>query len=126
MVGLKSQDYKTKEDGTYEIYVIPGKYDMLIDKVGYIDHIYTFGNLSEGDTKELGQKDLIAGDINKDGIVNAIDTALIKSVYGIGKENAAFADNIACDFNEDEKINAVDLAIALSNYSSVIKIEDIP
>lgn len=126
LVGLKSQDYKTKEDGTYEIYVIPGKYDMLIDKVGYIDHIYTFGNLSEGDTKELGQKDLIAGDINKDGIVNAIDTALIKSVYGIGKENAAFADNIACDFNEDEKINAVDLAIALSNYSSVIKIEDIP
>ena len=50
----------------YEIYVIPGTYDILLDKPGYLDHIYTKQTVNEGETIDLGEKELKAGDINKD------------------------------------------------------------
>ena len=66
LLELESKDEDTKDDGTYEIYVIPGTYDILLDKPGYLDHIYTKRTVNEGETIDLGEKELKAGDINKD------------------------------------------------------------
>ncbi len=66
LLELGSKDEDTKDDGTYEIYVIPGTYDILLDKAGYLDHIYTKQTVNEGETIDLGEKELKAGDINKD------------------------------------------------------------
>lgn len=66
LLQLESKDEETNDDGTYEIYVIPGKYDILLDKAGYLDHIYTKRTVDEGETIDLGEKELKAGDINKD------------------------------------------------------------
>lgn len=66
LLQLESKDEDTKDDGTYEIYVIPGKYDILLDKAGYLDHIYTKRTVDKDKTIDLGEKELKAGDINKD------------------------------------------------------------
>ena len=44
---------KTNEDGTYEIKVIPGNYDVLIDKVAYLDYIVTTIQVNENDEIDL-------------------------------------------------------------------------
>ena len=50
---------KTNEDGTYEIKVIPGKYDVLIDKVAYLDYIVTTIQVNENDEIDLDNVELI-------------------------------------------------------------------
>ena len=81
LIALDSGNYKTNDDGTYEIYVVPGKYDVLIDKPGYLDHIYTDTVVEENEKVDLGYKELVAGDLNKDGIVNVVDLSLFMTDY---------------------------------------------
>lgn len=50
---------KTNEDGTYEIKVIPGNYDVLIDKVAYLDYIVTTIQVNENDEIDLDKVELI-------------------------------------------------------------------
>lgn len=114
LLTLKSQDYITEDDGTYEIYVIPGTYDVLLDKGGYLDHIYTSKTVNEGDTIDLGQKELLAGDLNKDGSIEISDLSLLLNLFGIESADSMF-DSIY-DFNEDSVIDISDLSILLSDY----------
>lgn len=122
---LTSRDYKTKEDGTYEIYVIPGRYDILIDKAAYLDQIFIRNNLAEGDIKDFGQKTLLAGDVNKDGSVNQRDLALIRNVFGSTKGDTKYDENASYDFDESEAINQRDAATALNNYSQTMRVEQV-
>ena len=50
---------KTNEDGTYEIKVIPGNYDVLIDRVAYLDYIVTTIQVNENDEIDLDNVELI-------------------------------------------------------------------
>lgn len=70
LLALDSQNYKTNQDGTYEIYVIPGTYDLLIDAPSYLDCVYIDKTLAEGDELDLGNYELKAGDVDKNGLVS--------------------------------------------------------
>ena len=57
--------------------------------------------------KELADAEtLIRGDLNRDGIVNAVDLSLLKQVL-LGNERTDFC-MLAGDWNEDKAINAED------------------
>lgn len=114
LLTIKSQDYVTKDDGTYEIYVIPGTYDVLLDKGGYLDHIYISKTVNEGDIIDLGTKELLAGEINKDGSIEISDLSLLIDSFGITSADSTF--NSDMDFNDDEIIDISDLSILLSDY----------
>lgn len=58
--------YKSNEDGTYEVYIIPGTFDLQIDKRGFLDYIITDIVIKEGDTIDLEDITLTAGDVNRD------------------------------------------------------------
>lgn len=124
LLTLKSQDYKTNDDGTYEIYVIPGTYDILLDKCGYLDHIYISREVNEGEIEDLGNKELLAGDINKDGVVQLRDLTTLKTYYGIiSSDGNDYYDNEELDFNEDGEIQLRDLTTLKSNYGEYRIIE---
>ena len=114
LLTLKSQNYITKDDGTYEIYVIPGTYDILLDKGGYLDHIYISKTVNEGDTIDLGTKTLLAGELNKDGSIEISDLSLLLNSFGITSTDITF--NPDMDFNDDKVIDISDLSILLSDY----------
>lgn len=115
LLTLKSEDRVTNDDGTYEVYVIPGTYDILLDKPGYLDHIYTSKVVIEGDIIDLGYKELFAGDVNKDGVVQLKDLDAIVNTYGIDDTDSDY--DICFDFNEDKQIQLQDLDRVVSNYS---------
>lgn len=123
LITLNSKNYITNDDGTYEIYIIPGKYDILIDKAGYLDHIYMSRQINEGDVLDLGENQLVAGDLNKDGIVNQRDMGLLYNTYGSKLGESRYDNNLAYDFNEDTYINQRDTGYALNNYTKAMKIE---
>lgn len=60
LMTLTSNNIKTNDDGTYEIYVIPNKYDILLDKEGYLDDVYIERQVDEGNIVDLGESELIA------------------------------------------------------------------
>lgn len=60
LMTLTSNNIKTNDDGTYEIYVIPNKYDILLDKAGYLDDVYIERQVDEGNIVDLGESELIA------------------------------------------------------------------
>ena len=57
---------KSNSDGTYEIYVVPGSYDLQKDRRGFLDYIVTNIEVSEGSVIDLGNRILTAGDVNRD------------------------------------------------------------
>ena len=60
LMTLTSNNIKTNDDGPYEIYVIPNKYDILLDKAGYLDDVYIERQVDEGNIVDLGESELIA------------------------------------------------------------------
>ena len=62
----KDQYEQSNADGSYEIYVIPGIYDLQIDKKGFLDCIIKNIEVTENEVIDLENKVLIAGDINRD------------------------------------------------------------
>lgn len=62
----KDQYEQSNADGSYEIYVIPGIYDLQIDKKGFLDCIIKNIEVTENEVVDLENKVLVAGDINRD------------------------------------------------------------
>ncbi len=60
LLTIPSYDVETNEDGTYEIYIIPDTYDILIDKPGYLDYICRAKQIQNNNTVELENKSLTA------------------------------------------------------------------
>ncbi len=121
LLTLKSKDENTKSDGTYEIKVIPGQYDILLDRDAYLDHIYTSKIVNDGDVIDLGHRELFVGDLNKDGTVQIKD---ISEQMKFNKRNSTDPDyNIRYDFNEDGQIQIKDISFLRSNNKKSIVIE---
>lgn len=121
LLTLDSINVETNEDGTYEIYIVPGTYDILLDKAGYLDNIITSKTITEGETIDLGEKELLAGDINKDGTIQLLDLSALLAIYETKTTDSSYNKEI--DFNEDGKIQLVDMSILLGNYEKNREIE---
>lgn len=123
LLSLESKDFTTKEDGTYEIYVIPGKYHMLLDKDGYLDNILILPELKDKDEQDIGQKNLTPGDVNKDGLVDQKDVGILMTAFGKTEGNALYEKNINCDFDESKLVDQKDIGYMYGSFSKLMKIE---
>ncbi len=106
-------EVETNDDGTYEINLLVGNYDILIDKPGYLDHIYTNVEITENNSVDKGTKQLEAGDVNKDGIIQIKDKAATTQNNGIKQDNADYKEDY--DVNNDGIINLYDKGIVTQN-----------
>lgn len=103
--------------GTFSLYLIPGTYDILIDKVAHLDEIYVQRELNEGDEIDLGIINLIAGDLNKDGQIQLLDLALLSDVYDAISGDENFVKEY--DINEDDQLQLMDMAYISANYDMI-------
>lgn len=69
----KETSFKTNLDGTFEVYIIPGSYDIQVTRLAYLDYIYSDVEAEAGDIIDMGTFRLEAGDANRDGIVTQED-----------------------------------------------------
>ena len=105
---------ETQEDGTFLIYVVPGTYEIMIDKECHFDHIITNNEIKESDTKDFGTINLIPGDINKDGMIDAKDFNSIKLYFG--------QDYIIADIDESGTVDAPDFNAVKLRFGQSIEI----
>ena len=121
LLQIKSNDSETNDDGTFEIKVVPGTYDILIDKAGYLDKIFTKRTLNEGDKLDLGENELYFGDFNKDGVIQLLDNSALYKLYDSDSESDEYDETM--DSNEDGKIQLLDLSAMKENYEKHRTIE---
>lgn len=114
LLKIKSNDNQTDEHGKFEIKVVPGTYDILLDKAGCLDKIYTKKELKDGDTLDLGENELYYGDFNKDGVIQLLDLSALSKVFDIDTTSTKY--DIKMDANEDGKIQLLDLSALKKNY----------
>lgn len=112
---------ETEIDGIFQVALPIGKYDILIDKPGYLDYIVKGVEIYQQHTTSIGTKQIVAGDVNKDGIIKATDQSAILKVYGKTDKTSEY--NIKYDFIEDGTIKATDYSILLKNYGKSKTIE---
>ncbi len=90
----------SNEDGTFSIKVVPGKYDIMIDKKCHFDYIIKNNEIAENEVKDKGTISLVPGDINKDGKINAKDFNIVKMYFG--------QEYLEADIDENGTTNAPD------------------
>lgn len=123
----ESRKLTTNDDGTFEMYLSPGTYHLLIDKKGYLDQIYINIEITEGKIVNLSENEpdehiqLTPGDINKDSSVSILDKTIMTKQNGKNEtDNLDF--NPSADLNDDGKINITDKTILTKNNNLKRKI----
>ena len=80
----------------------------------------TFTTTDDTSTPDLGYgDDVVLGDVNKDGKVNATDATLILQHYA-NIETKVAVDNSVADVNKDGNVNATDATLVLQYYAGII------
>lgn len=126
-IGIEEKNkMQTNDDGTFELYLIPGKYALLIDKGGYLDQYYINVNVTDKNEIDLSSYEtsnvitLIPGDINKDGTIGILDKTIMTKQNGKTQTDSEF--NPSADLNNDDVINITDKTILTKNNNLVRKI----
>lgn len=115
-VEIKNQT--TNNDGTFNIGVSPGKYDLLIDKPGYLYYVIKNITITDKGKIDLGDITIIAGDINKDGMIDLMDMTTLNDNYG-AVEGASENYNLNIDYTEDGIVDLTDMTIINNNYGQL-------
>jgi hypothetical protein len=115
---------QTNTDGTYEIWLEQGEYDVVITKPGYLS--YTVKNIQVGsiDEIQIDEKTLIAGDINGDGEIELSDLVEMNDNIGITITDENREDKSIYDLNEDGVVNSKDQKILKANYGKEAEIAE--
>lgn len=116
----KEASMTSEDNGAFEIYIIPGEYDVQVTRLGYLDYIYSDVVLKEGDIIEMGEIRLSAGDINRDGTISQEDINQVKSVMDMLSDNVDFLEN----YNPSQIgiVSQEDLNYAKSNQDKNLQI----
>lgn len=117
----KKFEYTTKNDGTFEIYITPGKFDIQITRLGFLDYIYSDVIVNSGDIIDIGDIRLVAGDSNRDGVISQEDVNTTKKYMDIDNTSSEF--KLQYNPSQIGTVVAEDLAYVKGNQDKEIKIE---
>lgn len=116
---LTHESFNTNSDGTFEIQIPPGTYDILVDKPGYLDYVFVSKELIQGTPTDLGEISLDVGDLDKDAIVGPRDMGNLQAQYGTSSSADDFEYDY--DFDMNGEISGRDVAFISNNYAKVTR-----
>ena len=118
---IEAGSVETASDGTFKIIAEHSAehqnstYKVLVTKIGYLNYTVTDISLEEIAEINIGEYNLIAGDIIKTGEINLDDLVKLNESFTISVNGEA-DKNKACDLNEDGRIDRLDRQILKKNY----------
>ena len=117
----KECEYKSKNDGTFEIYIIPGTYDIQVTRLSYLDYIYSDVVINAGDKVDMGEFRMAAGDTNRDGVISQEDTNKTKAVMDMQEDDPDFS--LAYNPTQSGSVMMEDLSYVKANQDLELTIE---
>ena len=108
---------QTNSDGSYEILLEPGVYDVVFTKAGYLSHRITGIDIKDGLGATLDTVNMLGGDVVETGEIEIDDLVSMNDNYGpVTEEKDRF------DLNGDGVINSLDRNILKKNYGKKAQI----
>jgi hypothetical protein len=104
----------TFADGSYELGLFPGTYDLTVEMERYLDSEYPGVSVVTGGPITLPTVELPGGDGNDDDVINILDLSFMGARYMCSTGDPCYDSR--GDINNDGIINIQDLAIAGGNY----------
>jgi hypothetical protein len=104
---------ETDDDGAYSLTAAAGAgYTLTVTKLGYLS--YTIRNLTLAEGEDIETIDIrsLAGDVNGDGIVNAVDLTCLLSEF-----NREPVEYKGADIDGNGIVNAADLTYLLAGFN---------
>lgn len=113
----------TNEDtGEYEIYILPGTYDLQLERKGFLNNIVKNIIVNDGDTIEIGNKILYPGDVDRNGVVSLQDYTKVLNRQDVIETDAAYGQEY--DFGQKGYISLIDLTTVLNCSDQILTIEE--
>jgi len=103
------------------MYIIPGKYDVIFERAGFLAKVIIEIEVAENDVIELGNKVLIEGDVDRDGIIRLDDVVDQVSVNGASEGDTEY--NSKYDFGQKGFIALDDLTTVIANVDNCFEVE---
>jgi len=104
---LETSTQSDANTGEFTIYVIPGQYDVFIEKLGFTQAVSINKIVNAGDNIDLGLYILYEGDVNRDGILDVQDLTTVKNVMLMDSTNPWYESQ--CDFLGKGYVDVIDL-----------------
>lgn len=113
----------TNEDtGEYEIKVIPGTYDLQLERKGFLNSIVKNITVNIGDTIEIENKILYPGDVDRNGVVSLQDYTKVINRQDAVKTDETYGDEY--DFGQKGYISLIDITTVLNHMDKLLSIEN--
>ena len=113
---------ETDINGNYSLILPNGKYDILYLKNGYLDYIIKNVEIVQQNTTTIPVKQIVPGDIVKDGVVKGTDLRSFLKSYGKKESDEGY--EAAADYIEDDVIKGTDYKLFLNSYGAKKTIEE--
>ena len=110
------------EEGNYTIYVIPGTYDCLIERKGFLANIVKNITINNTDEINLGKTILTEGDANRTGIIDLDDVIDIVNNNGAEKDDSNYKEQY--DYGQKGYISLDDILSTTSNLYGTVVIKE--
>lgn len=113
----------TDEDtGEYEIKIIPGTYDLQLERRGFLDNIVKDIIINAGDIINVGKKILYPGDVDRSGVVSLQDYTKVINRKDVTKTDATYGYEY--DFGQKGYIGLIDITTVLNYMDKKLTIEN--
>ncbi len=107
-------------DGSYTMYAIPGEYDVIIERLGYLANITTEITINENDILDLGHIILDEGDVDRSGIADLDDIVAVLNARGLQEGDPGY--DIIYDYGQRGTIALDDIVWVLNARGKCITI----
>jgi len=118
--------FKSDDEGNYEIYVIPGQYDMLIERRGFLAYVKKNLTLTDGLVIDMNPEGdptiLLDGDADRSGLIGLPDMVCVNNVMYSTEEDPEYTES--CDFGQKGLVGLADLTSINNNLYSRMVIEE--
>ncbi len=110
---------QTNKDGSYEIQLDSGIYDLLFIKPVYLSHRITGIDLTDGTGVTLDNVEMIGGDVAPSDEIEIDDLVELNDNYGVNITKENKEEKSIYDLNGDRKVDILDIAILKKNYGRI-------
>lgn len=113
------QGIQLNADGTFVAAFFPGTFDIYYSGGSFLSK--KAGNVTlgaVGTTTDLGDIQLLNGDIDGNDIINTDDYLLLSGAFDTVPGDAAYDDNIYVDIDQNEVVNTDDYLILSGNFDN--------
>lgn len=121
-IPFKAQTQSDKDDGSYTLYVIPGQYDLILERLGFLANVVKEITIAENEVIDLGSRTLIEGDIDRSGVIDLDD--IVSLVYVMHATDGDADYDMKYDLGQKGFVSLDDIVSTVHNKNSLIKIEE--